>query len=59
MMRARLAYAKHDYARASQLIHKAKSMGEVWLVQYEQMLRAFDESARSGRETTSPFETAI
>ena len=59
MMRARLAYARRDYARAAQLIAQAKTMADVWLIQYEQMLRAFEESARSGRESTIPFETAI
>jgi tRNA A-37 threonylcarbamoyl transferase component Bud32/tetratricopeptide (TPR) repeat protein len=59
MMRARLAYARRDYARAAQLIAQAKKMADVWLIQYEQMLRAFEESARSGRESTIPFETAI
>jgi tetratricopeptide (TPR) repeat protein len=57
MVRARLAYARRDYARAATLIRSAKTMGDVWLVQYEQMLRAFEESARTGRASTIAFES--
>jgi tetratricopeptide (TPR) repeat protein len=57
MYRARLAYARGDYARALALITKAKSMNEPWLVQDEQMMRALAESARTGRPAVVPFES--
>jgi Flp pilus assembly protein TadD len=37
MMRARLAYARGDYARAFERITKSKTMGGPWLLQNEQM----------------------
>jgi len=56
LMRARLAYAHGEYARAFELIRKSKETEEVWLVQNEQMYRAFEESARTGRPATVKFE---
>ena len=59
MLRGRLAYARHDYARAAQLLARAKAMQDVWPIQYEQMLRALQESARTGRASTIEFESPL
>ena len=59
LYRARLAYARGDYARAWSLVQKAKSVADVWLIQSEQMYRAFEESARTGRPATITFEEAL
>jgi tetratricopeptide (TPR) repeat protein len=59
MMRARLAYAHGDYRQAFERITKAKSLGGPWLTQNEQMRRAFEESARSGRPSSIAFESPV
>ncbi len=59
LMRGRLAYARGDYPRALELIRRAKGMEEVWLIQNEQMSRAFEESARTGRPASANFEGEI
>jgi tetratricopeptide (TPR) repeat protein len=56
LMRARLAYARGDYPRAYDLIRESKEKEEVWLIQNEQMYRAFEESARTGRAASIEFE---
>ena len=56
LLRARLAYAQRDYKRAFETIRRSKEISDVWLIQYEQMYRAFEESARTGREAASKFE---
>jgi len=59
LMRARLAYAQRNYPRAAQLITRARAMKDVWPIQYEQMLRAFEESARTARDSTIAFESPV
>ena len=59
LMRGRLAYARGDYPRALELIRRAKGMEEVWLIQNEQMHRAFEESARTGRPASVRFEGEV
>jgi tetratricopeptide (TPR) repeat protein len=56
IFRARLLYEQHKYAEAYALMQKAKAMGDVWFPQYETMLRAFEESARTGKASTIRFE---
>ncbi|HUR82223.1 MAG TPA: protein kinase [Thermoanaerobaculia bacterium] len=56
LYRARLAYARGDYARAWSLVQQAKKTEEVWLIQSEQMYRAFEESARTRKPATVKFE---
>ena len=57
ILRARLAYARGDYARAFDLIARAKARNETWLIQNEQMYRAFAESAKTGKPSTIAFES--
>jgi tetratricopeptide (TPR) repeat protein len=59
VFRARLAYARGDYARAAATIDAAKTMGDVWLAQYETMRNAFAESARTGRPSAIAFEEPV
>ncbi|MGZ5446461.1 MAG: serine/threonine-protein kinase [Thermoanaerobaculia bacterium] len=59
LMRGRLAYARGEYPRALELIRRAKGMEEVWLIQNEQMVRAFEESARTGRPASVKFEGEV
>jgi tetratricopeptide (TPR) repeat protein len=56
VIRARLAYARGDYHAAYEMIAAAKQMGESWPLPYEEMLRAFEESSRSGRPSSIAFE---
>ena len=56
LLRARLAYARGDYAKAFDLVKRSKAAEDVWLIQNEQMYRAFEESARTGRPATVKFE---
>ena len=56
VFRARLLYARGRYAEASATIEKAKAMEDTWVPQYEAMLRAFAESARTGKPSTVEFE---
>jgi tetratricopeptide (TPR) repeat protein len=59
VFRARLLYAQGKYEPARALLEKAKAMGDAWFPQYETMLRAFTESARTGRPSTIPFEEPV
>jgi tetratricopeptide (TPR) repeat protein len=59
LYRARLAYARGDYARAWELVKKARAAAPVWLIQSEQMYRAFGESARTGKPATIQFEEPV
>ncbi len=59
MLRGRLAYAEGDYAGAFALIRKAKAFGGAWLIQNEQMYRALEESARTGKPARAVFEGAV
>ncbi|HYC91449.1 MAG TPA: protein kinase [Thermoanaerobaculia bacterium] len=59
LYRARLAYARGDYARAWELVKKAKATADVWLIQSEQMYRAFEESARTQRPASAKFEERL
>jgi tetratricopeptide (TPR) repeat protein len=59
MMRARLAYARGDASRAVALAERAKGMKEQWLGQYDAMLAAFREAARTGRAPAITFEDPI
>jgi tetratricopeptide (TPR) repeat protein len=59
LMRGRLAYARGEYARAFELATSAKGTGDPWLIQNEQMLRAFEESARTGKPATLKFEGEV
>jgi tetratricopeptide (TPR) repeat protein len=59
VFRARLAYARAEYAKAAAIIDKAKTMGDTWLIQYETMRKAFGESAKTGKESTIKFEEPI
>ena len=59
VFRARLLYARGRYAEAATLIAKAKTMDGTWVPQYEAMLRAFAESARTGKPSTIPFEEPL
>ena len=56
VIRARLAYARGEYRAAYELIVAAKNMNQLWPLPYEQMLRAFTESSRSGRPSSIQFE---
>ncbi|HYU26947.1 MAG TPA: tetratricopeptide repeat protein, partial [Thermoanaerobaculia bacterium] len=56
VIQARLAYARGDYRAAHDTIVAAKNMNQLWPLPYEQMLRAFADSARSGRPASIPFE---
>jgi eukaryotic-like serine/threonine-protein kinase len=59
LMRARLLYARGDYAGALDLGTRAKQRHDGWLLQYEQMLQAFAESARTRRPATRAFESPL
>jgi tetratricopeptide (TPR) repeat protein len=59
LYRARLAYARGDYARAWTLVKQAKQAEGLWLIQNEQMYRAFEESVRTGRPATAKFEEPL
>ncbi len=59
LYRARLAYARGDYARAWSLVQQAKKTADVWMIQSEQMYRAFEQSARTGKAATLKFEEAL
>jgi tetratricopeptide (TPR) repeat protein len=57
--RARLAFARRDYARSVQLIEAAKKRNEAWLGQYDQMHDAFVAAARGDGRKAPPFEEPI
>lgn len=59
MLRGRLAYARGDYRRAHALLARAKTMDGPWLIQSEQMLKAFEESARTGNPSTMTYESPL
>ncbi len=59
LMRGRLAYARGNYTSAAALAREAKATGDPWLIQNEQMLQAFEESARTGRPATAHFEEPV
>ncbi|MBV8518023.1 MAG: serine/threonine protein kinase [Acidobacteria bacterium] len=59
LMRARLLYARGDYAAAYELATRAKQRHDGWLLQYEQMLQAFAESARTHQPSTVAFESPL
>ena len=59
LMRGRLAYALGAYGEAFARIKAAKAQNEAWLMQNEQMYRAFEESARTGRAAGVVFEGVL
>jgi len=59
VFRARLLYARGRYAEAAATIAKGKLMHDSWLPQYEAMLRALEESARTGKPSTIVFEEPL
>jgi len=59
VFRARLLYEQRRYAEAAAMLRKGKSMGDTWFPQYEAMLRAFEESARTGKVSTIRFEENV
>ena len=56
VMRGRLAYARGDYKTAYEELKRAKAMDDPWFAHYELMLRASEESARTGKPSSIAFE---
>jgi len=59
LFRARLLYEQRKYREAYAEISRGKAMGEAWYPQYDLMLRAFEESARTGKPSTVAFEEPL
>jgi tetratricopeptide (TPR) repeat protein len=59
IFRARLLYARGRYAAASSAIEQARTMGDLWVPQYDAMRKAFAESARTGKPSTIRFEEPV